>query len=130
MGRKIITEEKGRKTVRILIADDEEEMTQALSAILKHEHYSVDTVQDVYKRQAQGGAALGEYCIVALGQAADEGISAGGFRCGPDAFRQNVLITVADIVPDAHAKQRRILKHHAEGTAQILQPVLSEIAAV
>lgn len=46
MGRKIITEEKGRKTVRILIADDEEEMTQALSAILKHEHYSVDTVHD------------------------------------------------------------------------------------
>ena len=33
MGRKIITGEKGRKTVRILIADDEEEMTQALSAI-------------------------------------------------------------------------------------------------
>ena len=79
---------------------------------------------------AQGGAALGEYCIVALGQAADEGISAGGFRCGPDAFRQNVLITVADIVPDTHAKERRILKHHAEGAAQILQPVLPEIAAV
>lgn len=32
--------------MRILIADDEEEMTQALSAILKHEHYSVDTVHD------------------------------------------------------------------------------------
>lgn len=50
MGRKIITEEKGRKTVRILIADDEEEMTQALSAILKHEHYSVDTVHDAWRR--------------------------------------------------------------------------------
>lgn len=52
------------------------------------------------------------------------------FRCGPDALRQTVLIPVADIVPDTHAKERRILKHHAEGAAQIRQPVLPEMAAV
>ena len=32
--------------MRVLIADDEREMTQALEAILKHEHYSVDIVYD------------------------------------------------------------------------------------
>lgn len=32
--------------MRVLIADDEREMTQALEAILKHEHYSADTVYD------------------------------------------------------------------------------------
>ena len=52
------------------------------------------------------------------------------WAAGQDAFRQNVLIPVADVVPDAHTKQRRILKHHAEGAAQILQPVLPQITAV
>ena len=32
--------------MRVLIADDEREMTQALEAILKHEHYSVDILYD------------------------------------------------------------------------------------
>lgn len=49
--------------MKILLADDEKELTNALSAILKHNNYSVDVVYD--GADAYSYASCGEYdCIV------------------------------------------------------------------
>lgn len=49
--------------MRILLADDEKDLTNALEALLKHEHYSVDTVHDGNSAYEHG--LTGDYdCIV------------------------------------------------------------------
>jgi DNA-binding response OmpR family regulator len=57
-------EEKGEPSMRILLADDEKELTEALSVILTYNKYSVDTVYD--GQDAYDYASAGEYDAIIL----------------------------------------------------------------
>ena len=50
--------------MRVLLADDERELTNALTAILKHEHYAVDVVY--HGEDALDYGQTGNYDVIIL----------------------------------------------------------------
>ena len=78
----------------------------------------------------QVGAVGGDQGIVALGQAADEGIGVGDAGGPLDFLAGGVQLAEADVVGDGAGKQMGVLEHHAQRPAQGVLFDLPDVDAV
>ena len=73
-------------------------------------------------------AALAQEGVVALGQGADEIVGKGGARRGLHLGVAGVGAAVADVLQRAGGKDHRVLRHHGDVLAYVVQRQLRAVA--